>query len=98
MKPASVILLVGLLVCLLVATVTGESIPTQMLTSDNLRVYRRSPTELWVYDMRPELGMGMHGMPNEQLDKVWALGILIIHDVTVNSLYPTVIKLKPSEE
>ena len=78
MKQASVILLVGLLVCLLVATVTGESIPTQMLTNDNLRVYRRSPTELWVYDMRPELGMGMHGMPDEQIDMVRALGIRVV--------------------
>jgi len=78
MKRASVVTLVGLLMCLPVAAAPRGSIPAQMLTNDNLRVYRRSPTELWVYDMRPELGMGMHGVPDEQLDMVRALGIRVV--------------------
>ncbi len=58
--------------------VAAASIPTMLLDNDDLRVYRRSPTELWVYDMRPELGMGMHGMPDEQLYMVRTLGIRLV--------------------
>ena len=58
--------------------VAAASIPTMLLDNDEVRVYRRSPTALWVYDMRPELGIGMHGMPDEQLDMVRALGIRVV--------------------
>ncbi len=42
------------------------------------RVWQRSPDELWVYDNRPELGIGMHGMTDKQLDLVRALGIRLV--------------------
>ena len=42
------------------------------------RVWQRSPDELWVYDNRPELGIGMHGMTEKQLGLVRALGLRLI--------------------
>jgi len=71
----SAALAIGL--CLSVAA-ARTTIPTMLLDNDEVRVYRRSPTELWVFDMRPELGMGMHGMPDEQLYMVRALGIRVV--------------------
>ena len=73
-----------LLVCVLLFTAfvgplpAGPSQPSHLLLNKDLAVYRRSPTELWVYDTRPELGMGMHGMPDEQIDMVRALGIRLV--------------------
>ena len=36
------------------------SIPNDRLTNADVAVYRRSVTELWVYDTRPEVGVGAH--------------------------------------
>lgn len=41
----------------------------------DVRVWQRGPAELWVYDNRTELGIGMHNTPAEHLDRVQALGI-----------------------
>ncbi len=43
-----------------------------------VKAYRRSPTQLWVYDARPEMGMGMHGLPPKQLDMVRELGMRFV--------------------
>lgn len=42
------------------------------------RTYWKSPGELWVYDSRPELGIGMHGATPEQLDMVRKPGIRFV--------------------
>lgn len=74
----------GLLVYTLLLSVSvgpllaAPSQPTHFLLNKDLAVYRRSPTELWVYDTRPELGMGMHGVADDQLDLVRALGIRLV--------------------
>ena len=47
-------------------------------THADYQAYRKSPTELWVYDSRPELGIGMHGIADESLELVGKLGIKFI--------------------
>lgn len=79
MKQITIVVIAALAIGLcLLAAAAGATIPTMLLDNDDVRVYRRAPTELWVYDMRPELGMGMHGMPDEQIDMVRALGIRVV--------------------
>jgi hypothetical protein len=41
-------------------------------------VYQRTPTEVMVWDPRPELGMGMHQVERGQLDMVRRLGVRIV--------------------
>ncbi len=78
MKQTTIIgIILGISLCVSAAS-APPSIPALLLRNPDVRVYRRSPTELWVYDMRPELGMGMHGMPDEQIDMVSALGIRLV--------------------
>lgn len=52
----------------------------QALTASRreVRLWQRNPSELWAYDNRTELGIGMHGTPLEHLDRVQALGIRIV--------------------
>ena len=40
--------------------------------------WRRSPQELWVYDNRTELGVGMHGVSQDHFDLVTPLGIRLV--------------------
>jgi beta-galactosidase GanA len=52
--------------------------------------FRRSPSQLWVYDNRTELGMGMHGIGDDHLDLVRKLGIrLVRHTVYWNTIEKT---------
>ena len=41
-------------------------------------VWRRSPKELWVYDNRVELGVGMHDVSDEQFELAKRLGIRLV--------------------
>lgn len=40
--------------------------------------YRKSPTELWVYDARPEFGIGVHGATPDALRMVRRLGVRFV--------------------
>lgn len=51
------------------------SLPAKQST---VRTYRRSPKELWVYDARPELGIGVCGGIAEQLGMIRKLGIRFV--------------------
>ncbi|MHB1000221.1 MAG: cellulase family glycosylhydrolase [Armatimonadota bacterium] len=53
------------------ASIPDRKYPTIM-------AYRKSPTELWVYDARPEMGIGMHGITNDSLTMAKKLGIRYI--------------------
>jgi hypothetical protein len=56
----------------------------------NCIAFRRSPSQLWVYDNRTELGMGMHGIGDDHLDLVRKLGIrLVRHTVYWNTIEKT---------
>ena len=76
-RTAMIGIILGIGLCVSAGS-ANQSIPAMMLRNPDIRVCRRSPTELWVYDMRPELGMGMHGMPDEQIDMLRALGIHVV--------------------
>jgi len=75
LRVASTVLAIAVSLC---AVSAAPSIPTMLLNNDDVRVYRRSPTELWVYDIRPELGIGTHGVSNETLDMIRELGIRLV--------------------
>ena len=51
------------------------SLPVELPT---IQTYWRSPTELWVYDSRPERGIGLHDGTDEQLDMIRKLGIRFV--------------------
>lgn len=46
------------------------AIPNERLANDNVGVYRRSATELWVYDTRPEAGVGAHQLDDDAIKLV----------------------------
>ncbi|MBI3923437.1 MAG: cellulase family glycosylhydrolase, partial [Armatimonadetes bacterium] len=50
----------------------------QPVRPKQVQVYQRSPTELIVWDARPELGMGMHQMPDDQIALVRRLGVRFV--------------------
>jgi GH35 family endo-1,4-beta-xylanase len=50
----------------------------QPMRPKQVNVYQKSPTELVVWDARPELGVGMHQMPDEQIDRVRKLGVRFV--------------------
>ncbi len=54
------------------------NIPATLLDNQNVSVYRRSPGELWVYDNRPELGLGAHSFSPEQADLIRQLGVRLV--------------------
>ena len=61
MNPVSVWRCACLLVAGLAVAAThvfAQSMPNERLLNKDVAVYRRSPTELWVYDTRPEAGVG----------------------------------------
>jgi len=50
----------------------------QPLRPKQVSVYQQSPTELLVWDARPELGLGMHQMPDNQIELVRKLGVRFV--------------------
>ena len=69
-----------LLICLVygVATVSGQPIANERLLNTDLAVYRRSPTQLWVYDTRPEVGVGAHQGDAPNLDMIRSLKMRLV--------------------
>lgn len=51
----------------------NASIPNDRLLNPDIAVYRRSSAELWVYDARPEVGVGSHQADRQALDQIRAL-------------------------
>jgi hypothetical protein len=65
-----------LLLCVLCVTAAiparAQPIPNDRLLNQDVAVYRRSPTELWVYDTRPEVGVGAHQFDDASIEQVKA--------------------------
>jgi hypothetical protein len=72
------------LICLLIpaAALAGDarSIPTEKLINPDVAVYRRSPTELWVYDTRPELGVGAHQLDADDIKMIRAANMRLVRN------------------
>jgi hypothetical protein len=65
-------------------------VPNERLLNPDVAVYRRSATELWVYDTRPEAGVGAHAMDAQTLTLIRALGVrLVRHTMYWNQIEPT---------
>jgi hypothetical protein len=56
----------------------APAIPNERLANDNVGVYRRSTTELWVYDARPEVGVGSHQLDDESLRLVRVANLRLV--------------------
>jgi len=56
----------------------GLAIPNDRLTNPDLAVYRRSATELWVYDTRPEAGVGAHSLDDNALAMIRAANMRLV--------------------
>ena len=67
-------------------------IPNERLTNDDVAVYRRSPTELWVYDTRPEVGVGVHIVDDNAVRLVRGANLRLVR----TTLYWNVVE--PAEE
>lgn len=71
---------------LLIALISGggatmvyaQAIPNERLLNADVAVYRRSPTELWVYDTRPEVGVGAHNVDAATLAMIRALNMRLV--------------------
>src|ERR1051325_10707287 len=53
-------------------------IPTEKLSNPDIALYRRSPTELWVYDTRPEVGVGSHSLDDNDIKLIKAADIRLV--------------------
>jgi hypothetical protein len=68
----------------------AQTIPNERLLNKDSAIYRRSPTELWVYDTRPEAGIGSHSMDQPTLDLIRKLNMrLVRHTMYWNLVEPT---------
>jgi hypothetical protein len=56
----------------------APSIPTEKLNNPDIALYRRSPTELWVYDTRPEVGVGSHSLDDNDIKLIRAANIRLV--------------------
>lgn len=71
------------LLCILVccrASLAGSnlSIPHERLTNPDVTVYRRSQTVLWVYNSRPELGVGAHALDDHSIQMMRAANLRLV--------------------
>ena len=70
-----------LLLALIQSPVRAEdapSIPNDRLNNPEIAVYRRSPTELWIYDTRPETGVGAHQLDDETIKQIRTANIRLV--------------------
>jgi hypothetical protein len=63
-------------------------------THADYQAYRKSPTELWVYDSRPELGIGMHQVTDGSLKLAEKLGIRFVRYTMYWNTIETTVKPK----
>ncbi len=69
----------------------AQAIPNERLLNTDVAVYRRSPKELWVYDTRPEVGVGAHGLDTTTVKLIRALDMrLVRHTMYWNQIENTV--------
>jgi hypothetical protein len=57
---------------------TVLSIPNARLTNSDVAVYRRSATELWVYDTRAEVGVGAHNISDGDIQLMRAANLRLV--------------------
>ena len=76
MKPAIIIAVAILLSSTAVAE--NPSIPNERLSNPDIAIYRRSPSELWVYDTRPETGVGAHALDDQDMKLIRAANIRLV--------------------
>ena len=71
-------------------TAAAQAIPNDRLLNTDVAVYRRSPKELWVYDTRPEVGVGAHGLDTKTVKLIRTLDIrLVRHTMYWNQIENT---------
>jgi len=68
----------GLLICCCISAADAQPIPTEKLNNPHIALYRRSPTELWVYDTRPEVGVGSHSLDDNDIKLIRAANIRLV--------------------
>jgi Cellulase (glycosyl hydrolase family 5) len=73
-----VVLSCCLFACIATAAQPDISIPNERLTNPDVAVYRRSPQELWVYDTRPEAGVGAHGLDDNAIQLMHAANLRLV--------------------
>src|SRR6266480_1995130 len=56
----------------------APAIPTEKLNNPDIAIYRRSPSELWVYDTRPEVGVGSHSLDEQDIKLIRAANIRLV--------------------
>jgi hypothetical protein len=54
------------------------AVPDERLINPDVAVYRRSATELWVYDVRPEAGVGAHNLDDNAIRIVRAANMRLV--------------------
>ena len=70
-----------LLTLLIFSSAVAESttsIPNERLFNPDLALYRRSATELWVYDTRPEAGVGAHSLDENTIRLIRAANVRLV--------------------
>lgn len=69
---------VALVFCCCAFAADAPPIPTEKLNNPDVSLYRRSPTELWVYDTRPEVGVGSHSLDEADIKLIRAANIRLV--------------------
>src|SRR3954464_4013590 len=76
------IVFIGISFLLWMACITfaadAPPIPTEKLNNPDIALYRRSPTELWAYDPRPEVGVGSHSLDDTDIKLIKAANIRLV--------------------
>jgi hypothetical protein len=64
-------------------------IPNDRLINPDVAMYRRSPTELWAYDTRPEAGVGAHQLDDSSLRLLRAAHVRLVRTTMYWNLVET---------
>src|SRR5438045_2750005 len=82
-------LIVAMVLTVAGAAAIAQAVPNERLLNKDLAVYRRSATELWVYDSRPEAGVGSHQMDSQTLDLICKMGVRLVRHTMYWNLIET---------
>lgn len=78
MKSELLSLIFATMIAPLVFVQAAPGIPNERLTNPDIAVYRRSATELWIYDTRPEVGVGAHQLDDLTIKQIRAANIRLV--------------------
>ncbi len=78
MKFDAALIFVSLVIRSFAFAADAPAIPTEKLNNPDITVYRRSPTELWVYDTRSEVGVGSHSLDDADIKLIRGANIRLV--------------------